>query len=612
MTQLFPNFPFDPIETPQSYAARLAWLHTGGTLLPFLQDIGIKPADLMGNDTGAIAALAEITGEDMSVLSKNAAVRVAKRTYDLRGSQVSAEFMARPATVFCPACLAEDDAVSGVPGLRRGRWFWTLSVVRTCPEHGLPLIARAKTNWSDELNVLSNRVPETGQQLQQLIDNQQARPVSPLQAYVVARLSGERGPEWLDGQTLEQAWRATEMLGMVAVFGPNKNLKTATRDEWDAAGCAGFEHTSRGREGILEGLEDMFQARSRSAINAGPQKVFGRLFQWLAFASGSKDPGGIEAIMCEFIFEHFALASGHKVFGVELPVRRLHTAPSLAKETGLDVRTLRSVLIAKRLVPADDEKAQVAFDAERGRKVAKSIMRLVAGTGLPKVLGCTRPQSEQLVDEGLLTPIVDEFIEGHGRVRKAFDAERVAGFLKDIHRAARTVTNVADDLVPVSKAAERAKISSAEILHLILGHHLKTVVRTLDCEGITSIFVDSDEVKGCAKTLLIGLTISDAAGFLKMPRQAVARLASEYPAVLIPTVVASEKGAHQFVRFLEKDVRHFRENYTTAARIANMHGVEVKVILGRLKRAGVKPVFHRSSIGISIYRACDIPALELV
>ena len=58
MTQLFPNFPFDPIETPQSYAARLAWLHTGGTLLPFLQDIGIKPADLMGNDTGAIAALA--------------------------------------------------------------------------------------------------------------------------------------------------------------------------------------------------------------------------------------------------------------------------------------------------------------------------------------------------------------------------------------------------------------------------------------------------------------------------------------------------------------------------------------------------------------------------
>jgi len=28
MTQLFPNFPFDPIETPQSYAARLAWLHT--------------------------------------------------------------------------------------------------------------------------------------------------------------------------------------------------------------------------------------------------------------------------------------------------------------------------------------------------------------------------------------------------------------------------------------------------------------------------------------------------------------------------------------------------------------------------------------------------------
>ncbi|MCA1777663.1 MAG: TniQ family protein, partial [Loktanella sp.] len=601
MTQLFPHFPFDPIETPQSYAARLAWLHTGGALLPFLQDIGIKPADLMGNEAGVITAFAEITGEDMSVLSQNAAVRVAKRTYDLRGSQVSAEFMARPATVFCPACLAEDDVVSGVPGLRRGRWIWTLSVVRTCPEHGLPLIARAKANWSDELNILSDRVPEFGEGLQYLIDDRQARTVSPLQNYIVARLSGERGPEWLDSQTLEQAWRATEMLGMVAEFGPNKNLKTATRDEWDAAGRTGFEFTAQGRAGILEGLEQIFQVRSRPLKNAGPQKVFGRLFQWLAFAKGSKDPGEIREIIRNYIFDHFALASGHKVFGVALTERQLHTAPSLATESGLDVRTLRSVLIARKLVPVDDEQAQVAFDAEAGRKVARSITRLVTGIGLPKVLGCTRPQAEQLVDEGLLTPIVDEFLEGHGRVRKAFDAEQVAEFLENLLSATRTVATIADDLVPISKAAERAKISSAEILHLILGYHLKTVVRISDSEGIASIFVDSDEVKGCAKTLLIGLTISGAAGCLKMPRQSVAMLASEYPHVLVPTIVAAEQGAHQFVRFMEQDVHHFRENYTTAVRVANTHGVEAKVVLGRLKRAGVKPIFHRASIGISIY-----------
>jgi hypothetical protein len=83
-----------------------------------------------------------------------------KRGYALRGLQVATEFMARPATVFCPACLAEDDAAFGDPRLRRGRWIWTLSVVRNCPEHRLPLIARAKSNWSDELHMMTDRVPE--------------------------------------------------------------------------------------------------------------------------------------------------------------------------------------------------------------------------------------------------------------------------------------------------------------------------------------------------------------------------------------------------------------------------------------------------------------------
>jgi hypothetical protein len=611
MTQLFPHFPFDPIETPQSFTARLAYKHTGGPLLPFLQDIRIKTAELMSGEAKAIEALAEVAGEPVTTIARNAAVRLAKRTYDLRGSQVSAEFMARPSTVFCPACLAEDDDLLGDPRLRRGRWIWTLSAVRTCPEHGLPLIARDKTSWSDELHVMSDRVPETGQELRDLVNAQQAREVSPLQSYILARLSDQRGPEWLDAQTIEQAWRTTEMLGMVAVFGPDKNLQTATQDEWDAAGRAGFEYTSRGERGVLECLEAIFEARSHSATNVGPQKVFGRFFQWLAFAKGTKDAGDIKRIMRAFIFDYFALAAGHKVFDVALPERRLHTAASLASEAGLDVRTLRSVLIAKRLVP-DDEKAQVAFNADAGRKVASSITRLVAGKGLPKALNCSRPQAEQLIDEGLLTPIVDEFLEGHGRVRKAFDAAKIAGFLEDLRNATRSVPIISDDLVPVSKAAERAKISSGEIVHLILGRHLKTVVRKSGGTGIASIFVDSDEVKSAARNLLIGLSFSSAAGCLKMPRQSVLKLASEHLDSLPPHIVKPKAGTHEFARFLEEDIDAFREKFITAIRVANIHGVELKVILGQFKRAGVKPIFRYSEYGIDLYRADDIPELAPV
>lgn len=53
----------------------------------------------------------------------------------------------------------------------------------------------------------------------------------------------------------------------------------------------------------------------------------------------------------------------------------------------------------------------------------------------------------------------------------------------------------------------------------------------------------------------------------------------------------------------------FRANFTTAVRVANSHDVEVKVILGRLKRARVSPVFRHADFGINLYRTCDIPVI---
>jgi len=612
MTQLFPHFPFDPIETPQSFASRLAWLHTQGALVPFLKDIGIKPAELISSEAHTIDVLAKIAGVDALSLQGNTGVRVGKRRYNLRGSHVSAEFMARPATTYCAACLADDDALFGEPGLRRGRWIWTLAAVRTCPEHGLPLLVQEKEKWDDDLHVMTDRVPKHEQDLRDIAAKLQVRTVSPLQSYITARLSGVAGPEWLDAQGLEQVWRTTEMLGMVLLCGPDKNLKTATRDEWDNAGREGFKYTSRGEQGVREALQCIFQARPRLAKNEGPQKVFGRLFQWLAFAKGAKEPGRIKDIMRTFIFEHFALPAGHAVFGTALPQRRLHTAPSLAKEVGVDVRTLRNLLIAKRLVPAGNENAHVAFDAAAGRSVANSMVRLVAGIALPKVLNSSRPQAEQLLDEGLLTPIVDEFVEGHGRVQKACDAMQIEGFLECLHDAAQSVPIISDDLVSVSKAAERAKISSGEIVHLILGYHLQTVVRKQGQRGVSSIFVDADEVKGAVRILGNRLSISAVSAALKMPRHSVVKLASTRPDLLPTMIIEPRVGSHQIPRFCEGDVQKFRESFTSATRVANKQGVELKVTLGAFKRAGVKPVFRHSDIGIDLYRTRDIPERMLI
>ncbi|WP_065325630.1 hypothetical protein [Tritonibacter mobilis] len=72
------------------------------------------------------------------------------------------------------------------------------------------------------------------------------RTVSPLQTYTVGRLEGQIGPAWLDGQNIDQAVRATEMIGALAAFGPDKKASEMTSDMWDAAGRAGWPIVSLG------------------------------------------------------------------------------------------------------------------------------------------------------------------------------------------------------------------------------------------------------------------------------------------------------------------------------------------------------------------------------
>ena len=46
---LAPHIPFDPQESPLSYAARLAGVHAEDRLVPFLRDVEIEPEDMAAN-----------------------------------------------------------------------------------------------------------------------------------------------------------------------------------------------------------------------------------------------------------------------------------------------------------------------------------------------------------------------------------------------------------------------------------------------------------------------------------------------------------------------------------------------------------------------------------
>ncbi|SPJ26436.1 hypothetical protein [Palleronia abyssalis] len=456
-------------------------------------------------------------------------------------------------------------------------------------------------------------VPERGAELDRLIDDAEQRSASPLQAYVLDRLDGASGPEWLGGQTLEQAVRSTEMLGMRIQFGASKKPSEMTPDNWGAAGRAGYEVTSRGEPAIRDALHQM-QAEFRGVSGKpGCREIFGPFYEALSSTKNRKDAGDITRILREHIFDTMDVAAGQAVLGCVLDERRLHSVQSLASETGLDPRTLRNVLAARGLIPVEQRiTGHHVFDAEKGREVAGSVLRLTHVSALRKALGCTRPLADQPLDERLLHAISDGSSTAAGRTWKGVDNREIERFLEALRDAARPVDIVPTGMVPIAKAAEKAKLLSVEIVHLILGGFLDNVARLRDGNDYSAILVDPAEVRAQSHSVLAGMCASAAFGRLKIPKTAGWALVGrrEGPG-LDPLVITGRTRQHQFYRFSEEAVATFMSQFTTEARLATKYDLERRVVVSHLKNARVRPALDASQIGVSIYRAVDMPELEL-
>jgi len=610
MSHLFPFLPFDPVETPLSFAARLATFHTGGRLGPFVHDIGVKAGELAAGQARAVTRLCDLAGVDSAPVFRNTAQSVGRRRYDLRGETVSADFFAGPYTVFCPACLRADDAAHGAAGCRRGRLAWTLRPVRTCPRHDLQLTRRQHRSWDERFRELHVCVAERGDALDEMIAHAVRRPVSPLQAYVMRRLEGHAGPAWLDGQTLEQAVNATERLGALVAFGAKTEWRELTDADLDRAGREGFGFTADGEAGIRAALGRV-QSRVATTGRAGGQKLFGHLYNWLSSSKVTKDPGDIRRIVREHMLETMEFETGATVLGEKLLQRRLHSVESLARESALDARTLRNVLVARGVIATGADVTQTSgaavFDANAGREVADSVHRSTKVTKLPTVLNCTRPQVDQILDERLLVPLSIGPVGFRGRTQKAVADRAITDFLSALRARSRPVSAVPSGTVPISKAAEKARATSAAIFHLILGGFLESVVRLRDVDGCAALLVDPAEVRLKTAQHMTGLSAREAFAMLRVPRATLWALADRDVAPrLHPTVVEGATG-HRFFRFHTEDIADLMGRFTTPVRIAEDRGIPKNNVNSRLKGAKVRPVLTRSEIGVDLYRVTDLP-----
>lgn len=602
---LEPHITFDPNESPLSYVAQLAKMHTGGRSNSFLRDLDIEPADMAAHKEEALGRLAELSGVPLAYLRANVAVPVGRRAYDLRGEQVSAKFLVNSYTVFCPACLAEDDKI----GRRRYRWEWALSIVRTCSRHEISLLRQAKGSSDDVFQELEYIVPERDEKLQALFEKAEPRSVSPLQEYAIKRLNGGAGSKWLDSQSLEQSVRATELLGALVAFGAEQKWSALTSDERDYAGRVGFEFTSRGEESIREVLEAQFWKLADTPGQLGACKVFGRFHEALAYSKPRTEPGKIADILREVIIKNIAMRAGRKVLGVKLAKRHLHTVSSLAKEQNLDPLILREALVDAAVIP---EKAPVHYPipVSQGCDVASRLKRNVNVNSLPDKLACSRPLMEQLFADRLLTPIDCGRPGIKGKTQRVVDCEDVAMLVGNLHARAVELGVETNGLLPISKVSDIVNVPAITVVHMVLGGFLERVFRLAGHYGLAALRVDPVEVKRHRSSFAEGLSPMEAFASLKISQNIGWRLVNRDPKdvrLAVDWIVGPQEG-HRIPRFDPVVVDDFKDQFIHPARIAELYGLRVGDVIRRLKRRGVRPELSIVEVGENFYRTCKLQA----
>lgn len=130
------------------------------------------------------------------------------------------------------------------------------------------------------------------------------------------------------------------------------------------------------------------------------------------------------------------------------------------------------------------------------------------------------------------------------------------------------------------------------------------MVRLASQEGVGALLVDSDEVKRQKDCVTVGLSSVDAFSPLKIAKEVGWRLVDQYQAISGLTVIEifGLDRSHTIRRFDPESVERFKATFTTPARLAEQHDLQIGEVVGRLKRSGARPVISKAEIGMDFYR----------
>jgi len=609
---LYPILPVLPDESLGSYLRRVGLFHTGREIYGFLDVIELSRGAVMAPKEADLDRICRLTGQSLATLQTMVSMSAGPRVRRFGRETFRSDFCIHEQTSFCPACLLEDaasDSPSG--GLRVGRMSWSFEPVRTCRHHGIPLVRRRTTSYSERFQQMDEVAPGDAE-LVSLVAAAERRAPSVMQDYVENRLAGGRGPDWLDAQPIDEAVRTCEWIGLLLAYEPTRHFPTTTSSVLDAAGAAGFHHAARGADGICEALRTVQDRGGVRRQNSGPQATFGFFYNALQFDQKRKSFGPIREVARNYILDHFAIEAGTMLLGKEVTVPRKHTAHTLARRFSEHPRTVQGVLTLAGLLDRDAtaQAQHHIVDAAPAEALIAKLKTALTARELMEHLNCNRMQAALLVRSGIIPRIITDPDRAQG-VTKQVARDDVDAFLARLLGAARKVDSPSEGMTDIVTAAVISRWPVADIVAGIFAGLFARVECTDPGLRFKGVLVSPDEVRRMLNRQGAEdhIGIREAAHILDMRPYGFSTLVKLRDTSGQPFVrehrVANAKGVEGRV-YSRVDVEAFRDRHVALRDIGAVHGLSPKWIKEKLDGQGILPIAHYKGIGRLYYRRDDL------
>lgn len=587
-------------EPPHYFAARLA-ARNFCTARQFAADMNFSFMDVVRGSDEQFCKLAELGGISAAIL-RGSAVRLTKERGTFREQVLDPKLLRRSRVVICPRCLEDDINESELPPSVAiyGRAHWMFSSIRTCPVHSLALVPVGECmstdnrhDWSQIVSPFVNRLPH-------LIEVASHRPASDFETYLLDRLYGRTNKCWLDNLDFFAAEYFTELVGSVATFGRNVNLRLLTDEERYAAGVAGFPIVKEGAKGIVAFLSQLEREYVNDGRMCGPSSVYGKLYSRLTNGLNLLPYAPVHAIMTEHILSKFPIGPGDVLFGAPVAIRRLHSIQTASKFYGVCHRTLRKALEADGLVPNLAAKGRdVLIDASDVERIVLRDKESLTLLQAQEYLNVSATSMNVLLKAGF----VKRHLIRSGKSGYRYFESELDHFLTTLSVDAAPVERTTANVMQLRTVARHASRSLADIIQLILDRKVKWVGRLPKIRGIKALVLKLDEVKTLVRGPTVdGLPAVRAHRLLGISARILRQIARRG---LIKTV----RGVDPVNRcprllFPLDELERFQAKYISFYLLKE--GRSAKTLRKELAAQGIKPAEELSELDATFYKRSDL------